>query len=217
MAKRCKGLNSKCFLFTYLMIVVFILILWANKLPSLQKEHREIPVAMQDYIESPSRDLSSFSQGKIDELVLTSDWLKNKWSFVYFTHGACLPACRQSLDSLAELNASFASNDVQFLVIGLDSDNESLEQLQAFLTAQTLARTVALSPSNNDLDSLSQSFIALFLKTDFADGSYLIEQEHHIFLVDPKGRIYATFRPPLSGARIRQQFLKLRLFYGRTE
>lgn len=217
MAKRCKGLNSKCFLFTYLMIVIFLLVLWVNKLPSLQKEYREIPVAMQAYIESPARTLASFSLDTTSKLALTNDWLIGRWTFVYFSHGHCLPECKVSLDSLAELNASFASNDVQFLVVGLDGENESVDQLQSFLTAQTLDRTLAASLSSDELDSLTQSFIALFLKTDFADGRYQIEQQHHIFLVDPKGRVYATFRPPFTGSYIRKQFLKLRLFYGRTE
>ena len=60
MAKRCKGLNSKCFLFSYLMIVGFLLVLWLNRLPLIHDDQREIPVDMQDYLESPPRSLSVF-------------------------------------------------------------------------------------------------------------------------------------------------------------
>jgi len=68
-----------------------------------------------------------------------------------------------------------------------------------------------------EIEQLARDFVALFLKTDFSDGSYQIEQEHHLFVVDPKGRVYATFRPPYTSRSIQSQFLKLRYFYAQSE
>jgi len=216
MAKRCKGLNSKCFLFTYLIIVTFLLVLWLNRLPLMHEDSRQIPVDMQDYISSPAIHLPSFVLSAKGKLALTNSWFENKWSFVYFTHGQCFPLCQPSLKTMSELEASFANSDFQFLTIGLDSQSETVDQLDSFLQSHALEFTAATANSV-ELDKLSKAFIALYLQTDFSDGSYQIEQEHHIFLVDPKGRVYARFKPPYSNATISEQFLKLRHFYANTE
>jgi len=199
------------------MIVGFLLVLWINRLPLMQEELREIPADMQEYISSPARHLPDVSLNTKNKLALTNGWFNDKWSFVYFSHGQCLPACLPILTTLRELKSGLANKDVQFLVIGIDSENETAEQLDEFLIAQRMDATSATA-STEMIDQLARYFIALFLKTDFSDGSYQIEQEHHVFLVDPKGRVYATFMPPyLSSAKIKEHFLKLRRFYAKTE
>lgn len=216
MAKRCKGLNSKCFLFTYLIIVTFLLVLWLNRLPLVHEDLRDIPLDMQSYTSSPPIQLPSFLLNTKEKLALTNDWFENKWSFVYFTHGHCLPACQPSLEKMKELQTSFANSDFQFLAVGIDSEHETVDDLAQFLDAHNLKLTAA-SASTEEIDQLARSFVALFLQTDFSDGSYQIEQEHHIFLVDPKGRVYATFKTANSSASIRAKCLKLRHFYAKTE
>jgi cytochrome oxidase Cu insertion factor (SCO1/SenC/PrrC family) len=216
MAKRCKGFNSKCFLITYLMIVGFLLVLWMNRLPLMNEEQREIPLAIQAYIASPARPLPELSLNTDNKLVLTNNWFNGKWSFVYFSHSHCLPACQPALQAMKHLQSAFANTDFQFLVIGIDTEHETSDELAAFLHEQKLNFKVA-SASTTMTEQLASTFIALFLQTDYTDGSYLIEQEHHLFVVDPKGRVYATFKPPLNNTRIQSVFLKLRYFYAKTE
>ncbi|NOQ94507.1 MAG: redoxin domain-containing protein [Methylophaga sp.] len=194
----------------------FLLVLWLNRLPLMHEDLREIPVDMQSYISSPSISLPSFSLDIKEKLALTNDWFVDKWTFVYFTHGHCLPACQPSLEKMNELQAAFANSDFQFLAVGIDSEHETVDELAQFLDSNSLKLTAATA-SSDEIDTLARSFIALFLQTNFSDGSYQIEQEHHIFLVDPKGRVYATFKPPYSSATIRAKFLKLRYFYAKTE
>ena len=51
--KRCQGLNSKCFLVTYLVIVSFLLILWFTRSGLIQEDLRVIPAELSAYITSP--------------------------------------------------------------------------------------------------------------------------------------------------------------------
>lgn len=187
-----------------------------NRLPLMHEDEREIPLDLQAYLVSPPRAITSFLLETTDKLILTNTWLNDKWSFVYFTHSHCLPECRPALDKMKDLQAAFTSNNVQFLVLGIDSEHESADDLAHFLSADEFGLTVATT-TEDEIEQLAKSFIALFLKTDFANGRYQIEQEHHIFVVDPKGRVYATFKPPFSSIGIQSQFLKLRLFYAQTE
>ena len=214
MATRCKGFNSKCFLFTYLIIVGFIIVLWMNRLPLMHKDTRVIPDGLQSYLESPPRSLPNLALNTNNKLALTNEWFHNKWSVVYFSHSKCLPACRPSLEEIKSLQAAFANSDFQFLVIELDVQHEMTDDLSQFLISQGYDFAVATG-SEKEIEELAKTFIALFLKTNFTDGSYQIEQEHNLFVVDPKGRVYATFRPPFKD--VGSRFHALRKFYAKTE
>jgi cytochrome oxidase Cu insertion factor (SCO1/SenC/PrrC family) len=185
-----------------------------NRLPVMHKDTREIPEGLQSYLESPPRTLPEFVLETKNKLALTPEWFHNKWSIVYFTHSNCLPACEPSLEELKSLQSAFANVDFQFLTIGLDSQHEAADNLSQFLMVQGYHFTVATG-SEKVIEKLSKIFIALYLQTDFTDGSYQIEQEHHLFVVDPKGRVYATFRPPFDDTASR--FRTLRTFYAKTE
>ncbi|MDT8370926.1 MAG: SCO family protein [Gammaproteobacteria bacterium] len=182
----------------------------------LYDDQRQIPQDLQPYLESPPRQISNFSLETANKLTLTHSWFENKWSFVYFSHLNCLPQCQSSFETLSKLHNAFASNHIQLLVIGLDQQDESITELTQFLNRQNVSVPVATADEAT-IVQLAKTFIALFLKTDYSDGSYLIEQEHHIFIVDPKGRVYATFRPPYDATKITMLFSKIRLFYAKTE
>ncbi|OUR73042.1 hypothetical protein A9Q78_05395 [Methylophaga sp. 41_12_T18] len=212
-----KNLNSKRFLFTYLVIIGFLLVLLMNRLPLVHEDLRDIPSDMLSYLESPPRPLPSFALLSKDQQVLTQDWFIDKWSFVYFTHGNCHSSCKPALTAMNTLQAAFANKDFQFLMIGLDGENETAESLATILNSQQLNFNVAVTDSPDQLDDIARSFIALFLKTKFSNGQYMIEQEHHIFVVDPKGRVYATFKRLSNVEELKEKFLKMRYFYARSE
>ena len=127
-----------------------------------------------------------------------------------------MPNCQPLLATMKGVKSSLASNSVQFLVVGIDSEHESTEELNDFLLAQKLDVTAATAESSV-IEMIAHTFLALFLQTDYSDGSYMIEQEHHLFLVDPKGRLYATFEPPYNSQSIKQLFFKSRQFYAKSE
>jgi protein SCO1 len=210
-----KNLNSKRFLLTYLVIIGFLLLLWSIQIRLEYEDNREIPIEMLVYLESPPRAAPEIYLDLNDERVLTNDWFQNKWSFVYFSHGKCLPLCQPSLETMKLIQSSFTNNDFQFLVIGLDGDNETQASLASFLAAQQFNFDVA-SAGSEKVEDLARDFRALFLKTSLSDGRYFIEQEHHIFVLDPKGRIYATFKPPFK-INIREDISNMRYFYARSE
>ncbi len=212
---RCKGPNSKCFLLAYLMIVGLLLTLLLNKRSILQHDTRTIPSRMAPYLVSPAKPLPDFVLHTDKKLALTSKWLKNKWTFVYFSFRHCLPACQAALTTIKGLQQRFATRDIQFLIIDIDS-HDNAKDLAAFLQSQGIAATPATGDPDT-ITTLAKAFVALYLQTDFPDGRYMIEQKHHLFLVDPKGRLYADFRPPYSDRLLTQRFILLRQFYARTE
>ena len=214
MLKYCKSPNSKCFLLTYLALVVFLLVLWRSGSESIVSDQREIPSDLSAYLLSPPTEISSAALKH--KQVLTTDLLPNKWSFIYFSHHQCLPACAKPLKIMGDLRENFSANNIQFLVIELDPDRgSSPDKLAKFLDAQGLGLT-AVTASMDVIRQVTAQFKELFLITNFADGSYQTEQQHQIFIVDPKGRVYAKFKPPHKSATIQKAFVSMRLFYAQT-
>lgn len=216
MAKRCQGVNSKCFLFTYLVIVSFLLILWFNRLPLVHEELREIPTDLQAYIASPARTIDDVLVGYKGKLALTSSLYKEKWTLVYFSHANCFPSCDATLIKMAEFAAAYATQDVKTMILDLDSETNTKGSMAQQLKQKGFIITVA-DASSTDITALAKTFTALFLRTDFSDSSYQIEQEHTLFIVDPKARVYASFNEQTSSKTIKQTFTKLRAFYAQTE
>lgn len=210
------GFNSKCFLIRYLLVVGFLLFLLFARIPLMEVDHRDIPVELRAYLVSPPRLTPLFDQGNNRELTLTNTVFNDKWSFVYFTQTRCLPACSKSLIKMKNLEASFANSDIQFLAVGINHDYDTAATLTDFLKEQQVNATV-IDIDKKEVELFSQTFNFIFLRTDFSDGSYMIEQQQSIFLIDPKGRFYAQFKETLSTEVIRSIFIVVRDFYAKTE
>jgi cytochrome oxidase Cu insertion factor (SCO1/SenC/PrrC family) len=215
--KRCQGLNSKCFLVTYLVIVSFLLILWFTRSGLLQEDLRVIPAELSAYITSPSRPIDKVDIILNGKQVLTNNVFGEKWTMVYFSHLNCLPACLQVFNKLAAFQSAYASQDVSVLLISLDTESSALGKLAQGLDEKGFNFQVLEAEDEAVIERLAKTFIALYLKTHLSDGSYQIEQEHHLFLVDPKSRVYAVFDEKTPASIIESSFSAMRGFYAKSE
>lgn len=214
--KRCQGLNSKCFLVTYLLIVGFLLVLWFTGSGLEQEDLREIPAELQPYIASPPRPIDIVQVTLNQKRVLTNILLEDKWTMVYFSHEQCAPICLSAFNKLAEFQSSYASHDVNVLVIDLESEASAKGKLTPLLEKNNFNFPV-IQAEQSVIEKLTKTFIALYLTTYFSDGTYQIEQEHNLFLVDPKSRVYAVFDENSSSTTIENRFVSLRYFYAKSE
>lgn len=204
-----KRVNSKGFLLLYLVVFACLLAMLLFQRSQTEKDERIIPEPFARFIVSPPRQIPQFLLHSAEGKVLTEQALRGKWSFVYFSQPRCRPDCEPVYSVLNHLRQLSASNQQQVLVINFD-DEQAQERI---LAAQDLA---VYSGDKAMLDSLADAFAFLFLRTDFTDH-YQLEQQHSIFLVDPKGRVYARFEPPFTSLHIQKRFFSLREFYARTE
>lgn len=214
MADLLKNFNSKRFLITYLIIVVLMLLMLSQRFDMVVPEKRNIPEEMKPYLVSPVRLIPEFSLLSTDNTAITNSYFEGKWSFVYFSHSGCLPACSSALNKIQQLKRSFGERLFNFLLIDID-DQESPDKFKQMISFQGYDDITVASADKQTIEQLARAFIALYLKTEFANGDYIIEQEHHLFVVDPQGRVYAQFKPPYSD--LQSQFLRARSFYSQTE
>lgn len=204
-----KRVNSKGFLLLYLVVFACLLGLLLFQQLQVKKDERVIPTELAPLLISPPAHIPQFLLYSNERKVLTDQSLLGKWSFIYFSHPNCLPECEAVFTVLKNLQQLSATNRRQFLVINYDS-----EKATARLTA---AKDFPVySADKAMLEMLTEAFAFLSLRTDFADH-YQLEQQHSVFLTDPKGRVYARFDPPYTSLQIQAEFIRLRDFYARTE
>ena len=101
-------------------------------------------------------------------------------------------------------------------MIDLDSEENQRGNL-AKLVAQKGFEFPIIEAETNVIEALAKTFIALYLRTGFANGECQIEQEHYLFLVDPKSRVYAVFDDEDTSAQIKDIFTQSRQFYAKSE
>jgi cytochrome oxidase Cu insertion factor (SCO1/SenC/PrrC family) len=215
--KRCQGLNSKCFLVTYLVIVSFLLILWFTRSGLIQEDLRVIPAELSAYITSPPRHVDDIQVAYNGKRALTHNVFNEKWTMVYFSHLNCLPACLQVFNKLAVFQSAYASQDVSVLLISLDTEASAIGKLAQGLDEKGFNFQVLESENEAVIERLAKTFVALYLKTDLSNGGYQIEQEHHLFLVDPQSRVYAVFDEQTTTSIIESSFPAIRGFYAKSE
>lgn len=204
-----KRVNSKGFLLLYLVVFACLLGILVFQQLHVEQDEREIPDELASTVVSPPGRLPQFLLYSKSGSVLTDQSLLGKWSFIYFSHPGCLHDCEAVFSVMENLQQLSATNMRQFVVINYDHEQSKVE-------LPTMTDLTVYSGDKTMLEILSKAFAFLSLRTDFADG-YQIEQQHSIFLTDPKGRVYARFEPPYTSLQIQADFFRLRDFYARTE
>lgn len=211
--KLFKSFNSKGFLLLYLVVFASLLLVWLYQVEQKQTDKREIPPSLAPVLRSPPAQLDQFLLYSDSREVLTEQSLRGKWTYVYFTHPACLPQCEPVLSVMQNLQQMAAINETRFVSINFDPDQET--QRPEWWLENTPSLPL-YGGKKAVVMELADKFEFLHLRTKL-DKGYSLEQQHSVFLVDPKARVYARFDPPFSSPLIQQQFIAIRDFYARSE
>lgn len=214
MLKPFGGFNSKGFLLAYLVIVMIILAMWAFRVDKAEPEYRTLPASLRSYLVSPAKSLPQILLQNEKEQNFTNTSLSGNWTWLYFTHPQCLPDCATVFTVLRNLQQNYAASNTDFLLVNFD-DSAALSMLEPLHDLKIALPQYTANP--NVLESLTDALDFLYLKTPREKSGYQIEQYHYIYLIDPKGRWYATFKPPYTSAELQRVFIMLRTFYARSE
>lgn len=207
-----KSFNSKGFLLLYLVVFASLLAVWLFQAEKSGVDRRDIPDTLQPVLVSPPQPVPQFLLRSAADQVLTEQALRGKWSFIYFSHAGCIPQCQPVLEVMNNLKQILANREQQFVLITFDkSDTREMSEMQA----ESGWDIPVYSGGRAMLNMLMQHFEFLYLPASTPGA--IIEQQHSIFLTDPKGRFYARFEPPFSSLSIQQRFFQLRDFYARSE
>ena len=145
--------------------------------------------------------------------------LQGKWSFVFFGYTSCPDICPTTLHVLnsvygmLEDGKSGDAADTQVIFISVDPKRDTTEKLADYMSYFN-KKFIGVTSDKTAIDKLVKQFGAGYaLETETTPGEYLVAHTSAIFLVDPYGRLVATFSQPHYPSTIATQYEKIRTYF----
>lgn len=161
----------------------------------------------------PPQVLGEFQLTDGDNLPFTRARLLGKWSFVFFGYTHCPDVCPVTMSELAKVYQLLAqrpegANSVQMLFVSVDPARDTptlLKDYAHYFNANFIATTGTLE----HLDALTGPLGVRHRRMTEQGADYRVEHSADVWLIDPRGRLYARLPAPHYGAEIAKQFAAL--------
>jgi len=180
------------------------------------------PAELEGVLRAEFRQLAPFQlqsqgQGPINEISLLGNW-----SFVFFGYLSCPDVCPNTLHELNSFRALLKDEtgtepeDLQIIFVSVDPARDSTEKLASYV-AHFNQRFIGATAGKGAIDRLTRQFGAGYeIEAETAPGQYLVAHTSAIFLVDPHGRLVATFSQPHYAATLLSQYKKITAYFSGT-
>ena len=144
----------------------------------------------------------------------------DKWTFVFFGFTSCMHICPPTLNVLNQVHKSLTEeagkipDDMQVVFISVDPDRDSIEKIAGYIKKFN-KDFVGATANKTKIDEVAKQFGSGYVKDpETAAGEYQVSHTSAIFLVDPFGRLVATFSEPHQPATITSQYKKILSYFS---
>jgi len=168
------------------------------------------------------RPISAFELQSHGHGPITQTSLRGKWSFVFFGYMSCPDVCPNTLHelnlfrSLVADQAGAEPQDLQVIFVSVDPERDSTENLARYVSHFN-NRFIGATAGKGAIERLTRQFGAGYvIEKETAPGQYLVAHTSAIFLVDPSGRLVASFSQPHYAATLLSQYEKIKAYFAGT-
>lgn len=198
-------------LFLFLCLLLAAVFYWM--LPA-----KTVPPELQGVLRPAPTPLQAFELLGQDRRPFDLEGLKGKWSFVFFGYTSCPDICPTTLATLSGLIKKLQADPqglsgMQVVFVSVDPRRDTPEVIENYLKYfnETFR---GVTGAQQDIDNLTRQFGAGYMiEPETAPGHYLVNHTSSIFLVDPQGRLLASFSPPHDPDTIAGQFRQIRSLF----
>ena len=150
--------------------------------------------------------------------------LAKKWTFMFFGYTHCPDVCPMAL---VDLNAVYHNllekGDLifkkyniatQFILVTVDPARDTVGELKEYI-AHFNENFIALTAEPDMIEKLAKPLGVAYMRAPGkdSDGDYYVDHTASFLLIDPLGRLRATFSPPHDAKQIAEDFRKIRNKY----
>jgi len=180
----------------------------------------ERPAELEGVLRPDFRLLQPFKLTDHNNAVFDEKKLLDKWSFVFFGYTSCPDVCPATLYVLSSVHrllseeTGAAPDDMQVIFISVDPARDTPEKLAGYVTYFN-EDFIAATADTNEIDKLARQFGAGYIiEEETSPGEYNVSHTSAIFLVDPDGRLVATFSQPHQPSTIVSLYKKIKAFFS---
>ena len=152
--------------------------------------------------ELPALQLASTTGTQVDTQTLTG-----QWRLVFFGYTFCPDICPTTLAELRQLKKLLpaeAQANLQILMVSVDPQRDSTEQLKLYLNYFD-PEFVGLTGELTDIQTLSNALSIPFIPGDTSQPRYTVDHSGNLAIISPDGRQYGFIRAPLDVKKIAEQ------------
>jgi len=175
---------------------------------------REVPVPATENatILPQPRELPPLDLVDQDNRPLPGDFLRNRWTVVFFGFTQCPDVCPTTLATLAQMKKKLtdlpAEQQPRVLLVSVDPERDTAAILKPYVTffdPSFLAATGTLAATGQ----AARAFSVPFAKVPLPSGGYTMDHGAGLFIVSPKGALAAYASPPLDATVLARDFRKV--------
>ncbi len=189
-----------------------------------------------DLISSPGTEKRDFPPAKIYEIpvplpdfTLTdqdgedfNQWSFNrKWTFMFFGYTFCPDVCPIGLVDLNDVYNSLVEKgdlveedfgvDTQVVFVSVDPERDTVDELKEYI-GHFNKDFIGITGSPEMIDAIARPMGVAYRRVPGvdADGDYFIDHSASFLLIDPLGRLRASFSPPHDPKQVAEEFREIR-------
>lgn len=172
-------------------------------------------VLRHDFQQLAPFQLQSHNRGPLSEKDL-----HGKWSYIFFGYLSCPDVCPNTLHELSQFRTllkdetGIEPDDLQVIFVSVDPARDSTETLARYVSHFN-KKFIGATAGKGAIDRLTKQFGAGYiLEAETGPGQYLVTHTSAIFLVDPLGRLVATFSQPHYAPTLLSQHKKITEYFS---
>jgi len=206
-------------------IVIFAFFLLTMAAAYYLTKPDEPPAELQGVLRADFKLLQPFQLADHNNSVFDEKRFHNKWSFVFFGYTSCPDVCPATLYVLSSVHGllvdetgGYSDNklpdDTQVVFISVDPARDTTEKLADYVTYFN-KDFIGTTADKTEIDKLARQFGAGYIiDPESSPGTYNVSHTSAIFLVDPYGRLVASFSQPHQPPTIVEQYKKIRTYFS---
>ena len=143
---------------------------------------------------------------------------RSKWTFLVVGYAHCPDICPFILGNLAEVETHMMNSVVKaelprFVFLSVDPQRDTPDFLKDYVKHFS-DRLVGMTGDASAIDRLTQQIGAFYrLGKPDSEGFYPVDHSGEVFLIDPTGRLFAKFQPPMDVETTVNRFLGLTVHF----
>jgi protein SCO1/2 len=201
-------------------IVIFGFFLLVMAVTYMLTKPPERPAELEGVLRPDFRLLQPFKLTDHSNTVFDEKRLQGKWSFVFFGYTSCPDICPATLYVLSSVHGLLVDetgkipDDMQVVFISVDPARDTTEKLAKYVTYFN-KDFIGTTADKTEIDKLARQFGAGYIiEEETSAGEYNVSHTSAIFLIDPYGRLVASFSQPHQPSTITSLYKKIRTYFS---